>query len=291
MPGKILGSKRAPTIAQKVAMLKQATLHIVKACGKVDQQECFKAASTSIKRFQSIGYLGKVATLRFLPEVATELQKPIVQALLTLRARSSAASRDMHDKSMLYVKPVRISQRGCATWGTFLPRMSSPRADEAPMSSTPVHEELPLHLSLCCPQCKAVQRLVNPVPKVAGKWKTLWCTTCFAPWPANKWACSCNRLWATCALHFRWHGMRQAKRTLTIDTIDTIGSMGKARAMVFGDLAPDLSRNRNSECIRDHSCKRQRNSKIFQNDSPKGQRRAKSVALPQSARKRRKKCW
>ena len=48
MPGKILGSKRAPTIAQKVAMLKQATLHIVKACGKLDQQEPFKAASTSI---------------------------------------------------------------------------------------------------------------------------------------------------------------------------------------------------------------------------------------------------
>ena len=46
--------------------------------------------------------------------------------------------------------------------------------------------------------------MFDPKPKLDGKWRTIWCSPCARPWCANKWACECQRLWSTCAKHFRW---------------------------------------------------------------------------------------
>ena len=101
----------------------------------------------------------------------------------------------------------------------------------------PDYRPLPAHLDLCCPGCKHTQRMVRPNPKNGGKWITFWCTSCSTPWPANKWTCSCNRLWAACAAHFRWDGQSTKRKRVDVTT--------KANASrMFGEIAPELRRRR-----------------------------------------------
>ena len=260
----------------------------------------YKAASTSTNRFKDIGFNSNIARLRFLPEVADENQKPIVQALLTLRGKSTEANRKLHDKSLLFLRPARMSQRGAPTWDKILPvaRAGILEARIDKEGDAPDYRPLPAHLDLCCPGCKHTQRMVGPNPKNGGKWRTFWCTSCSTPWPANKWTCSCNRLWAACAAHFRWDGQSTKRKRVDVTT-------NANATRVFGEIAPELRRRRTTIvttigriptdaarlCEPDGGTFSTPGTPVRATSSRPQVESNRGITRPLVHRKRRKKCW
>ena len=173
-------------------------------CLSISDSIFLKPSKSPNRRLKGIGIANFVPCLNGVAQFPGDIHTQMLSCLVQLKGHLNKSKLAQLRAGTLRVDHTRLVLRGCPAWRKiFKVNVTLPGGADLliPPDGTHVLTCQPASMSLSCSSCMAVKETAHISLFAKGKWKQLFCSTCYSTSSSRIWSCSCGTAWIGCELH------------------------------------------------------------------------------------------